>query len=266
MEDEIINASLLHHGKEVDPDRLYMEIHRNVKEEHFRWPVSPAEWQVLLALRSGGGVLKEEQLMADKDLRERLSDLQIGQAIKNLLTETIDRRSSWIEVKTERTRKVREYFYTYGKKTVGSEVGEERIYSLRLDEDARRLLYPKFKTAKAGDEEHVQMIMNALRHIIWPNGWIARVDTGETVSSIPDILISLTKMAKGEDGLKGRIDPDEWDYDKSFAVEVETDPTNHWDRVQRNIERNAKLKLPTAIAVPSEETAKEVEKRLLRQS
>ena len=262
--ESIVEKSLLIHGREVDPDKLYGKIHRSAKEELCRWPVTPAEWQVLLALRRNGNSISEEALFSDRKVRERLSEAQIAQAIKNLMVETINRKQ-WIEARTVRKRMYKEYFYEYGRKEVKAEERDERIFTLLMvDAELSRLLTPNFRGQRAGDLTHMQMTMNVLRTIIWANGWIARVDTGEEVGEeMPDILVSPTKDAEwGDEAMRGRINPNEWDYDRTFAVEVETQPEKHWDRVLANIERNAKMKLPTAIAVPSDEEAAYVRRRL----
>jgi len=87
-------------------------------------------------------------------VRERLSETQIAQAIKNLMTETINRKQ-WIEARTVRKRIYKEYFYEYGKKEIKAEERDERIFNLLMvDTELSRLLTPNFRGPRAGDLAH----------------------------------------------------------------------------------------------------------------
>ena len=61
----------------------------------------------------------------------------------------------------------------------------------------------------------------AQRKIYWQNGWIVRIDDGETDESLADLYVTPTLPASKVEGAKGYIDHTCWDYKRSFAVEIE---------------------------------------------
>jgi len=262
--DDVIRASLERYGREVDPEDLLGKVKAGSKQEDFLdWPVTPAEWNVLLKIRLAGGRIDEEellnQLVRDKKTRI-LRDVWVAEALKNLSIETDRRRSRWVERKNKVVTYWRDYYYSYGKKEVKPVEIEKRIWYIHWgDEEVQRLLDPKFSgSRKAGGIEHVQIVSHILKRKIWPKGWIAKVDTGEYLD-IPDIIVSPTRMHEEGEGL---IDPKHWDYERSFAVEIEIYPERHWDRVKKNYERNRRMGFPTVFVVPSQELKEALEKKL----
>jgi hypothetical protein len=203
------------------------------------------------------------QLLHDKTKPKpyALTEVWFANALKNLSVDSV-KRNAWLTFRDETVRQWREESYAYGKKEVRAKEERTRIWSLDLsDNKAKRLLDPQFKGEKAGDIKHVQAIV-AQRKAYWLNGWITRVDTGETDESVADLYVTPTLSAPDTEGAKGYIDPKRWNYERSFAVEVESYPQKHWDRVRNNYERNKKMGFPTAFILPTEGLATELKKKL----
>jgi hypothetical protein len=118
-----------------------------------------------------------------------------------------------------------------------------------------------FRGEKAGGVKHIQAIM-AQRKIYWQNGWIVRIDDGETDASLADLYVTPTLPASRVDGAKGYIDHTNWDYSRSFAVEVECYPSKHWDRLENNYKRNKKMGFPTVFLVPTKTDAETLTEKL----
>ncbi|MEM3000562.1 MAG: type IV secretion system DNA-binding domain-containing protein [Candidatus Bathyarchaeia archaeon] len=259
--DDIIRLSLERYGRVVDPEKLYRKVaSRSPIEMLCHWPVSPAEWQLLLSVKLNGCMLEEKMLFEVN--KQRLSENAISQALRSLLYPSPTRKTGWLMTEKKRIEKYREQAYAYGKKTVEAVTETSRLYRLTAVDDGRSLLFPTPHGPKAGSPEHMALINRVLDSVVWKNGWIARVDTAESSASMPDIIVTPTKIAEGEAGLNGYIDPEEWDYPRTFAVEVETDPMDHWSRLINNVTRNTKLGLPTWIVVPTKELEDKVAARL----
>jgi hypothetical protein len=101
-----------------------------------------------------------------------------------------------------------------------------------------------------------------LRRVYWLNGWIVRVDDGETDESLADLYVTPTLPASRTEGAKGFIDHTQWDYPRSFAVEIECYPNKHWDRLQNNYQRNKKMGFPTVFVVPNQHDATQLQEKL----
>jgi hypothetical protein len=64
------------------------------------------------------------------------------------------------------------------------------------------------------------------------------------------------------EGAKGYIDHTNWDYKRSFAVEVECYPKRHWDRLKDNYQRNKKMGFPTVFIVPNQTDEEALKEKL----
>ncbi|MDR0373232.1 MAG: hypothetical protein LBI79_06725, partial [Nitrososphaerota archaeon] len=102
------------------------------------------------------------------------------------------------------------------------------------------------------------------RKVYWLNGWIVRVDDGETDESLADLYVTPTLPASKVEGAKGFIDQTLWDYTRSFAVEVECYPNRHWDRLESNYRRNKKMGFPTVFIVPNQTDEATLKEKLLQ--
>ncbi|MDR2203741.1 MAG: hypothetical protein LBE76_05535, partial [Nitrososphaerota archaeon] len=165
--------------------------------------------------------------------------------------------------KEETVRQLREEAYAYGKKTLKAKDIHTRLWRLDLtDKRAKRLLDVSFRGEKAGGVEHICAIM-AQRKIYWQNGWIVKIDTGETDESLADLYVTPTLPASRVEEAKGYIDHSCWDYPRSFAVEVECYPQRHWDRLADNYRRSRKMGFPTVFIVPSQTDEEKLQGKLL---
>ena len=266
--DAVIRKSLERYGRHINIEDILGEVKKKSNQREFLdWPVTPAEWTVLLQIRWSGGQMDQEtilkQLVFDqcKAKPNALTDAWVLNALKNLAVDTV-KRNAWLAFKDETVRQWREEAYAYGKREVKAQEERTRTWRLILDDKtAKRFLEPQFKGDKAGDAKHIQAII-AQRKTYWLNGWITRVDTGETDESVADLYVTPTLPAPDVEGAKGYIDPQHWDYERSFAVEVESYPEKHWDRVKSNYERNKKMHFPTVFVVFSEELEAAMKKKL----
>lgn len=266
--DAIIKMSLDLYGREINIDELMGQIRRrNLQEEFLDWPVTPAEWVVLLQIRLMGSPAKEDalrsQLLYDKTKANSnaLTEIDFANALRNLSVGNM-KREAWLNLKIQNVQQYREETYAFGKKTVRAQEQQTRLWSIDLtDRKAKRLLDSPFRGDKAGDIRHIQTIV-AMRREYWRSGYVVQVDTGETDESVADLYATPLMPAQDVEGAKGYIDPDRWDYERSFAVEVESYPQKHWDRVKGNYERNKKMGFPTVFIVATEALEEELKKKL----
>ena len=264
----VICYSLKKYGQQVDVDELMGQVkNQSVQSAFLDWAVTPAEWVILLTIRLNGGSIDEDalqkQLLYDptKPKPYVLSDMGFANALKNLAVDN-NKRDAWLSVKEETVRQLREEAYAYGKKELRAKEVRTRLWRLDLsDRKAKRLLDTTFRGEKAGGVNHILAIM-AQRKIYWQNGWIVRIDDGETDESLADLYVTPTLPAARVDGAKGFIDHMQWDYLRSFAVEVECYPQRHWDRLEGNYGRNRKMGFPTVFIVPSQSDAEKLREKL----
>jgi hypothetical protein len=266
--DDVICYSLKKYGQQVDVEELMGQVkNQSVQKTFLDWAVTPAEWVILLSIRLNGGSIDEEalqkQLLYDptKPKPYVLAETGFANALKNLAVDN-NKRDAWLIVKEETVRQLREETYAYGKKELRTKEVRTRLWRLDLtDRRAKRLLDTTFRGEKAGGVNHVLVIM-AQRKIYWQNGWIVRIDDGETDESLADLYVTPTLPAARVEGAKGYIDHTQWDYPRSFAVEVECYPQRHWDRLESNYQRNRKMGFPTVFIVPSQNDEEKLQEKL----
>jgi hypothetical protein len=257
--DQVVKHSLENYGRQVDVEELMGQVeNRSVQRDFLDWPVTPAEWTILLTIRLNGGSMDEQTLQKHLlyDLTKPkpyvLTELGFANALKNLAVDNA-KREAWLTFTDKAVRQWREEaYYPYGRSElkVQPEV-RTRMWRLDLsDRKAKRLLDTSFRGEKAGGANHIWVIM-AQRKIYWQNGWIVRIDDGATDESLADLYVTPTLPASQVEGARGFIDHARWDYPRSFAVEVECYPQKHWDRLENNYRRNKKMGLPTVFLVPS---------------
>ena len=232
------------------------------------WSVTPAEWTILLTVRLLGGYVDEDTLREHLLYNPAtpkpyvLTEMGFVNALKNLAVDNA-KRNAYLSFKDETTRQYREETYAYGKKELRAKEVRTRNWRLDLsDKKAKRLLDVTFRGEKAGGVKHIQAIM-AQRKVYWLNGWIVRIDDGETDESLSDLYVTPTMPASKTEGAKGYIDHTSWDYKRSFAVEVECYPKRHWDRLKDNYQRNKKMGFPTVFIVPNQTDEEALKEKLL---
>jgi len=266
--EDVIKRSLKEYGRRVDVDELLGQVkNHSVQQAFLDWTVTPAEWVILLTVRLNGGSITEEalqkQLLYDPTTPKPyvLTEMGLANALKNLVVDNA-KRDAWLTFKDETIRQLREEVYSYGKKELRAKDIHTRIWRLDLsDKRAKRLLDVSFRGEKAGGVEHICAIM-AQRKIYWQNGWIVKIDTGETDESLADLYVTPTLPASRTEGAKGYIDHTQWDYPRSFAVEIECYPQKHWDRLKDNYHRNRKMGFPTVFLVPTQPDEAKLKEKL----
>jgi hypothetical protein len=268
--DQIIKHSLERYGQKVYVDELMGQVkNMSLQKEFLNWPVTPAEWVILLSVRQFGGCVDEDTLRAhllyepNKPKPYTLTDIGFANALKNLTVDTA-KRGAWLTFRDETVRQWRAEAYPFGRKEVKSQETRKRLWRLDLtDKHAKQLLDTAFRGEKSGGVWHVWAIMEQ-RRIYWQNGWITRIDTGETDTSIADLYVTPTMAASQVEGAKGFIDQTNWDYKRSFAVEIETYPNKHWERLEHNYLRNKQMGFSTVFVVPSQNDATQLEEKLAK--
>ncbi|MCL2135872.1 MAG: type IV secretory system conjugative DNA transfer family protein [Candidatus Bathyarchaeota archaeon] len=256
--EKVIKHSLKKYGRKVNVDELMGQTQNNsIQKEFLNWPITPAEWTILLTIRLNGDIIDEEtlksQLLYDSDKQKPfvLTEAGFTNALKNLAIDTA-KRGAWLTFKETTIRQRHVEDYLLNKKTTLPKNERTRTWHINLnDKRVKRLLDVNFKGEKAGGVKHVYAIME-LRKTYWLNGWIVRVDSGETVASVADLYVTPTLPASPTTGTQGYIDHNNWDYEHSFAVEIECYPQKHFDRLQNNYNRNKKMGFPTLFIVPTQ--------------
>ena len=258
--EEVIRYSLENYGRYVDVDELMGQVKdRSVQAEFLDWPITPTEWLILLTIRQHGGTITEETLKEQLIYNQAnpkpytLAETTLTTALKNLTIDTA-KRDPWLTCK-ETTQPQQECteFQPNDKVEVKIKEVRSRLWCLALsDKKAKALLDPSFYGEKSGGVKHIQTIMAQCK-LYWLNGWITQVDTGESEKSLADIYVTPTQpVAQNEEVRKGYINPTSWNYPQSFAVEVETYPSKHYDRLKDNYMRNKNMGFPTLFIVPTQ--------------
>ncbi|MDR1993615.1 MAG: type IV secretory system conjugative DNA transfer family protein [Nitrososphaerota archaeon] len=267
--EKVIQHSLERYGRKVDVDELMGQVKtKSLQRDFLDWPVTPAEWTILLTVRLLGGYVDEDTLREHLLYNPAtpkpyvLTEMGFVNALKNLAVDNA-KREAYLSFKEETTRQYREETYAYGKKELRAKEIRTRNWRLDLsDKKAKRLLDVTFRGEKAGGVKHIQTIM-AQRKVYWLNGWIVRIDDGATDESLADLYVTPTLPASKTEGAKGYIDHTSWDYKRSFAVEVECYPKRHWDRLKDNYQRNKKMGFPTVFIVPNQTDEEALKEKLL---
>jgi hypothetical protein len=266
--DEVISHSLKTYGQKVNVDELMGQIkNRSIQQEFLNCPITPAEWVILLTIRLNGGSMDEKtlqnHLLYDPNHAKPyvLTETGLANALKNLSVDNA-KRDAWLTFKDETVHQWRETAYVYGKKELKTQEIHTRFWRLDLtDKRAKQLLDTTFRGEKSGGIKHIGAIM-AQRKVYWQNGWIVKIDDGETDKSLADLYVTPTLPASKVEGAKGFIDQSQWDYEHSFAVEVESYPSRHWDRLESNYRRNKKMGFPTVFIVPSQVDEEKLKEKL----
>jgi len=270
--EEVIRYSLERYGRYVDVDELMGQVKdRSVQEEFLDWPITPAEWLILLTIRQHGGTITEETLKEQLRYNSAnpkhcaLTETTLTTALKNLTIDTA-KRDPWLTCK-ETTQQSQQQKYAENQSKDKTEIktkeGRTRLWCLDLsDKKVKRLLDPSFYGEKSGGVKHIQTIMAQCK-LYWLNGWITQIDTGETEKSLADIYVTPTQpTTQTEEVRKGYINQTKWNYPQSFAVEIETYPTKHYDRLKDNYTRNKNMGFPTVFIVPTQTDQEKLKEKL----
>ncbi|MDR2203857.1 MAG: hypothetical protein LBE76_06130 [Nitrososphaerota archaeon] len=264
--EEVIKHSLENYGRYVDVDELMGQVKdRSVQEEFLDWPITPTEWLILLTIRQHGGTITEETLKEQLIYNQanpkpyNLTEITLSTALKNLTIDTA-KRDPWLTCK-ETTQPQQECteFQPNDKVEVKIKEVRSRLWCLALsDKKVKALLDPSFYGEKSGGVKHIQTIMAQCK-LYWLKGWITQVDTGETEKSLADIYVTPTQP---EEARKDYINTINWNYPESFAVEIETYPSKHYDRLKDNYTRNKNMGFPTLFIVPTQTDQEKLKEKL----
>jgi hypothetical protein len=270
--DDVIRYSLAKYGRQVDVDELMGQVkNRSLQEEFLDWPITPTEWIILLTIRRYGGAMDQqtlqEQLLHNNPTNPKsytLTETQLQTALKNLAINTA-KRDAWLTTYKETTQQqAYNEIQLNGKPETNSKEACTQIWRLELsDKKAKQLLDTHFYGEKSGGVKHVQAIMAQCK-LYWQNGWITQIDTGQTEKSIADIYVTpTTHPIHSAEETKGYvIDHNSWNYLQSFAVEIETYPSKHFDRLKDHYTRNKKMGFPTLFIVPTQTDGEKLREKL----
>jgi len=269
--DDVIRYSLTKYGRRVDVDELMGQVkNRSLQEELLDWPITPTEWIILLAIRQHGGAI-DQQTLQEQLLHNTtnpkpytLTETQLQTALKNLTINTA-KRDAWLTTYKETTQQqAYQEIQLNGKPETNSKEVRSQIWRLELsDKKAKQLLDTHFYGEKSGGVKHIQAIMAQCK-LYWQNGWITQIDTGETEKSVADIYVTPTmRPIHSAEETKGYvIDHNSWNYLQSFAVEIETYPSKHFDRLKDHYTRNKKMGFPTLFIVPTKTDENKLKEKL----
>jgi len=269
--EEVIRHSLENYGRYVDVDELMGQVKdRSVQEEFLDWSITPAEWLILLTIRQHGGTITEEnlkqQLIHNPTTPKpyALTETTLTTALKNLTIDTT-KRDPWLTCK-EMTRLSQQGYKVNqlnDKTDIETKEVCTRLWCLALsDKKVKALLDPSFYGEKSGGVKHIQTIMAQCK-LYWLNGWITQIDTGETEKSLADIYVTPTQpTAQNAELRKDFIKPISWNYPQSFAVEIETYPSKHYNRLKDNYTRNKNMGFPTVFIVPTQTDQEKLKEKL----
>jgi hypothetical protein len=196
-----------------------------------------------------------------------LTETQLQTALKNLAINTA-KRDAWLTTYKETTQQqAYQEIQLNNKSETNSKGGYTRTWCLDLsDKKAKQLLDTHFYGEKSGGVKHVQTIMAQCK-LYWQNGWITQIDTGETEKSLADIYVTPPTQPAAPTTEEAKNDytnnhPDSWDYLQSFAVEIETYPSKHFDRLKEHYTRNKKMGFPTLFIVPTQTDGEKLREKL----
>jgi len=269
--DDVIRYSLAKYGREVDVDELMGQVkNRSLQEEFLDWPITPTEWIILLAIRQHGGAI-DQQTLQEQLLHNTtnpkpytLTETQLQTALKNLTINTA-KRDAWLTTYKETTQQqAYNEIQLNGKPETNSKAVCTQIWRLELsDKKAKQLLDTHFYGEKSGGVKHIQAIMAQCK-LYWQNGWITQIDTGQTEKSIADIYVTpTTHPFPSVEETKGYIiDHNSWNYLQSFAIEIETYPSKHFDRLKDHCTRNRKMGFPSLFIVPTKTDEEKLKEKL----
>jgi hypothetical protein len=269
----VIRYSLEKYGRRVDVDELMGQVkNRSLQEEFLDWPITPTEWIILLTIRQHGGAIDQqtlqEQLLHNPTNPKpyTLTETQLQTALKNLTINTA-KRDTWLTTYKKTTNQQQAYqeIQLNDKPETNQKEVCTQIWRLNLsDKKAKQLLDTHFYGEKSGGVKHVQAIMAQCK-LYWQNGWITQIDTGETEKSIADIYATPTTktVTTTKETKQGYISPTDWDYLQSFAVEIETYPSKHFDRLNDHYTRNKKMGFPTLYIVPTKTDKEKLKEKLI---
>ena len=229
--EDVIKESLKIYGREVKPDLLIPDM-ETLKELEYPKNFTLPAWIIMLRLRKG----KMEQKEIFQELRNLgYTDTEIHEALSILTMSGL----IFHQQKEERFQE-----------KVGGEIVQRGVtyhwYWLSPEGDKFFQQYPV--GTRGGGPAHIQ-IMAKLLQDFWKDHYFVFVDTGrEPGKKKPDMLVYPPEMTLTKRGVRlGR----RWNTSKRFAVEVETDPQGHQDRLLNNWKKNTALGMPVVFAVDS---------------
>lgn len=237
--EEVVRKSLEIYGKDVKPGLLLPDMETLKEFEYPKGFTLPA-WTIMLKLRKG----KMEQKEIFKELRALgYADTEIHEALSSL---TI---SGFIFHKQEERR----FQEKIGEKIVQKGLTNHWYW---LSPKGEKFFQQYPVGMRGGGPTHIQ-IMAKLLQDLWKDHYFVFVDTGrEPGKKKPDMLVYPPEMTLTRRGVRlGK----RWNTGRRFAVEVETDPQTHGERLLNNWKKNTALGMPVVFVVDSIEKKSWVE-------
>ncbi|MBI4258301.1 MAG: type IV secretion system DNA-binding domain-containing protein [Thaumarchaeota archaeon] len=239
IEEDVIKHSLSKYGKE--PELLQAGTEDSSSLPYPQW-FEPISWYLLTLL------FYEPREWSQEDLFDRLSK---DRGVKNQ-----DADSPFRMLLSEGFVSYRESLERWLEKVFedGKEVERERQKRRKhyqITQKGMQLFRDIPVGQRGGADAHLIMIRKQA-DMYRRMGFFCFIDTGvEPGRKLPDILVYPYREIETEGGRS--IDARLWDTPHRFAIEVETEPEKHPERVYENWEKNRKLGLPTIVVVDCEE-------------
>jgi hypothetical protein len=248
--EETIEASLKIYGRRVETAHLTKkaeELPSALLEVPY---MSPVEWLVLTRLYYKGG---EQHMLEEKQLFQMLKELGITILEGKEALNTLSYRN-YVAMK-RRNIEIRKQLPNNPHVVLRR---RETIHLYELTKHGLGLLEQVPKGRRGGLPDHIQMIGEVF-HQLAEQGYFCLVDTAEDVGKKrPDILVYPPERLYDKQGRFRGFHPKNWDTPHRFAVEVETDPAKHPQRVVSNWEKCRDLGLPVLFISDSLEKAKSI--------
>jgi len=251
--DDVINVSLSAYGRYVNVERVRPRGKSVEEGGGLPYPeVTPAMWAVLLTLREAGEA-DQDELIEQVQRKYFFRRVQIANAIRALafngMITVKEREKMWLSEKT----------LPYGLKVKEQRKIKGKYYAINR-ERVERLLNIQPRGVRAGGPEH-NFLMGRCVRSMWMNGWFCLIDTGDRPGQqLPDIIVYPLKEVQDTDGTI--YDAENWDVQHRFAIEIETDPADHKDRIMANWKKCAARGLPVMFIVKDEKAKTVVEETL----
>ena len=246
--EETIKVSLEIYGRKVEVSHLTKRAEELPSALLDTPYMSPAEWLILTRLYYEGG---EQHILEERELFQKLRELGISAVeAKDALSQLSFR--NYVTLKKKQA---------YVRRQLPGGLVERRQTTLHYYELTKHgvgLLEQFPRGRRGGLPDHIQMIGEVF-HQFASEGYFCLVDTAEDVGKKkPDILVYPPERIHDRQGRFKGYHSKNWDTPHRFAVEVETDPGKHPQRVLSNWEKCRDLGLPVLFIVDSLEKAKTI--------
>lgn len=246
-EEEVIKHSLSKHGKHLDPDAeeplLGTGGSAASRLSYPEW-FEPVSWFLLTLLffeeREWSPAELLARLLADRGVERRENDGTFNMILAEGYVTYRESVEKWVEKAV-----------VNGKEVLKER--QSRVKHYRITRKGMQQFRDTPVGQRGGGESHIIM-MRRQTDMYRRMGYFCFIDKGvESGREIPDILVYPYAEIETKGGVGKAMNAELWDTPHRFAVEVESEPKKHPERVYENWRKNKTLGLPTIFVVDNEE-------------